>query len=164
MRGVHIIAKAIIIKKIKVVAIQLKDIAEGNGDLTKKVIIDSNDEVGDLGRYFNLFLDKIKSIIVLVKGQSLVLQSIGNNLSSIEEAASAINEINANIKSIQKQMLNQSSSVSDTSDTMDQITRGIGTLDQFISEQTSIMSESSSAIKQVMEKINSVTQLCQIKS
>lgn len=153
-----LIAKAIIIKKIKIVSMQLKDIAEGNGDLTKKVIIDSTDAIGDLGRYFNLFLDKIKSIIVLVKRQSVVLQSIGDNLSSIEEAASAINEINASVKSIDKQMVNQSSSVTSTSITMDQITRDIGILDNLIEEQTTNVAESSSALEKMMENINSVAQ------
>lgn len=41
----------------------LKDIAEGQGDLTKRVTVNSSDEIGELGEYFNAFVAKLQGII-----------------------------------------------------------------------------------------------------
>ncbi len=40
-----------------------RDIAQGEGDLTKRIAIDSNDELGKLGTYYNRFLEKLVNII-----------------------------------------------------------------------------------------------------
>ncbi|MDR0721929.1 MAG: HAMP domain-containing protein, partial [Treponema sp.] len=53
-----------ITKPILNVALTLKDISEGEGDLTKTVNINSKDEIGDLARYFNATLEKIKNLVV----------------------------------------------------------------------------------------------------
>ncbi len=52
----------------------LKDIAEGEGDLTKRIEIESNDEVGELGNWFNIFMEKLHKLIgdISVKSHSLV--------------------------------------------------------------------------------------------
>ena len=41
----------------------LKDIAEGEGDLTQRLDVLTSDEVGSLAQYFNVFIDKLQGII-----------------------------------------------------------------------------------------------------
>lgn len=41
----------------------LQDIAQGEGDLTKRLEILSNDEMGDVAKWFNIFIEKLQSII-----------------------------------------------------------------------------------------------------
>src|SRR6266478_8825594 len=43
---------------------RLKDIAEGEGDLTKRLELTSNDELGETSRSFNLFMDKLQGVMV----------------------------------------------------------------------------------------------------
>nr|WP_235263435.1 methyl-accepting chemotaxis protein [Nitrincola sp. A-D6] len=45
----------------------LKDIAEGEGDLTKRLEVISQDEIGDVAKEFNLFTDKIHQLVREVK-------------------------------------------------------------------------------------------------
>jgi len=49
-------------KPILTVTNTLKDISEGEGDLTRTIEINSNDEVGNLAHYFNLTLQKLRGI------------------------------------------------------------------------------------------------------
>lgn len=49
----------------------VKDIAEGEGDLTKRVMIKSKDELGELAKWFNLFLDKLQGIIQKIADESV---------------------------------------------------------------------------------------------
>ncbi|MFZ3211833.1 MAG: methyl-accepting chemotaxis protein, partial [Terriglobales bacterium] len=59
-----------------------KDIAEGEGDLTKRLAITSQDELGELAKWFNVFLDKMHNVISRVA-------------STAEQVASASEEISA---------------------------------------------------------------------
>jgi methyl-accepting chemotaxis protein len=147
-----------ITKPIVFVTETLKDISEGEGDLTKVISINSKDEVGDLARYFNATLAKIKALIVTIKTQSVALFDIGNELASnMTETAAAINEITSNIQSLQQQTVNQSASVTETNATMEQITENIEKLNGFINKQTESVAQSSSAVEEMLANIQSVT-------
>ncbi|MDR1947911.1 MAG: methyl-accepting chemotaxis protein, partial [Spirochaetaceae bacterium] len=126
-----------IAKPIVNVALTLKDISEGEGDLTKSITIKSKDEIGDLAHYFNQTLEKIKALVVTIKQQAVALFDIGNELASnMTETAAAINEITANIQSIKGRVINQSASVTETNATMEQITVNIDKLNNHIDRQT----------------------------
>jgi methyl-accepting chemotaxis protein len=148
-----------ITKPIVNVSATLKDISEGEGDLTKSINLKTKDEIGDLARYFNATLDKIKNLVLTIKNQSAALFDIGNELASnMTETAAAINEITANIQSIKGRVINQSASVTETNATMEQITVNIDKLNTNVEQQTSSVAQSSSAIEEMLANIQSVTQ------
>jgi methyl-accepting chemotaxis protein len=148
-----------IAKPIVHVALTLKDISEGEGDLTRTVDIHSKDEIGDLARYFNETLDKIKNLVFTIKRQSVSLFDIGNELAgNMTETAAAINEITANIQSIKGRVINQSASVTETNATMEQITLNIDKLSEHVNRQSESVAQSSSAIEEMLANIQSVTQ------
>ena len=60
----------------------VKDVAEGEGDLTKRLEIISRDELGDLAKWFNLFLEKIHGIISQVSGTAAQVASASEEVSS----------------------------------------------------------------------------------
>jgi len=147
-----------VIHPIVMVADQLKDIAEGEGDLTHAISIHSDDEVGDLAMYFNKTLEKIKNLVVNVKKEGHNLSDIGTDLASnMNETAAAVNEINANIQSIKGRIINQSASVSETHATMEQLTVNIHKLNDHVENQSTHVAQASSAIEEMMANISSVT-------
>jgi methyl-accepting chemotaxis protein len=141
------------------VALTLKDISEGEGDLTKTVSINSKDEVGDLARYFNETLKKIRNLIVTIKNQSSTLVDIGNELAqNMGKTAAAVNEITVNTQNIKDRVINQSSSVTETNATMEQITVNIDKLNGHVDRQSNNVTRSSSAVEEMLANIHSVTQ------
>lgn len=48
----------------------LKDVAEGEGDLTKRVEINSKDEIGEMAKWFNVFIGKLQGLIAGVQERS----------------------------------------------------------------------------------------------
>lgn len=52
-----------LVKPIREVVVRLDDIASGEGDLTQRLEVQSQDEIGQLALGFNSFLDKLQSII-----------------------------------------------------------------------------------------------------
>ena len=136
----------------------LKDISEGEGDLTRSIDINSNDEVGDLAKYFNNTLKKIKDLVLLIKKQAHVLSDIGTSLSSnMTETAAAVNEITANIQNIKGRVINQSASVTETNATMEQVIANINKLNGHVENQSRNISQASSAIEEMVANISSVT-------
>jgi methyl-accepting chemotaxis protein len=146
-------------KPIVEVADTLKDIAQGEGDLTRTIPDKGNDEISRMARYFNQTLDKIKQMVINIRKEADSLSQIGVDLSNdMTETAAAVNQITANIQSIKGRMLNQSASVTETNATMEQITVNINKLNGYVEKQTNSVSESSSAIEQMLANIQSVTQ------
>jgi methyl-accepting chemotaxis protein len=61
---------------------RLKDIAEGEGDLTKRLEIVSNDELGEVSGWFNLFMDKLQDVIRRVSANTHQLASAAEEISA----------------------------------------------------------------------------------
>ncbi|MCL1812709.1 MAG: methyl-accepting chemotaxis protein [Treponema sp.] len=147
-----------IVRPIVRVGDTLKDISEGEGDLTRTIAVSSKDEIGSLAHYFNRTLEKICNMVVIIKKQAVSLSDTGNELASnMTETAAAINEITANVQNIKSRILNQSASVSETHATMEQVVVNINKLGGLVEKQSSTISKASSAIEEMAANIQSVT-------
>lgn len=154
-----ILISNLVSKPIKNLTGILKDISEGEGDLTRRITISANDEIGDMANYFNLTFEKIRVMVESVQNQATKLEGVGVDLASnMNETAAAINEISENIKSIKNQTINQSASVTETSSTMEQISGGINRLNNLISEQSTNITQSTVSIQDLIKNIDSVAQ------
>ncbi|MCL2138845.1 MAG: methyl-accepting chemotaxis protein [Treponema sp.] len=148
-----------ITKSIVKVTDTLKDISEGEGDLTVSIKINSNDEIGDLAKYFNKTVEKIKNLVVKIKDESVVLSKVGNELTSnMNDAAAVVNEITSNVLNIKSRIINQSASVSETHATMEQLVVNINKLNKHVENQSINVSQASSAIEEMVANTGSVTQ------
>ncbi|GFM68168.1 methyl-accepting chemotaxis protein [Pseudomonas cichorii] len=52
-----------VVSKLHLLIAALNDLAAGEGDLTKRVRLDSNDEIGDMSAAVNRFIDKLQPIV-----------------------------------------------------------------------------------------------------
>jgi len=98
-----------IVKPLKIVKNAINGIAEGNADLTQRLKVTTNDEVGELVNGFNKFMEKLNSIIIDVKDSKENLTNIKNDLqNSIDSTASSITQILSNVDSVVGQVEHQS--------------------------------------------------------
>lgn len=61
----------------------IKDIGQGEGDLTKRLYIKSNDEIGELAKWFNIFIEKLQEIIKDLAQSANILGLSSNNLTKL---------------------------------------------------------------------------------
>ena len=66
----------------------LKDIAEGDGDLTRRLSVTSKDALGELCGYFNVFVEKLQVIIREIAGNSDPLKAASAHLLSLSKTLS----------------------------------------------------------------------------
>nr|WP_312934888.1 methyl-accepting chemotaxis protein [Pseudomonas sp.] len=71
------------------VAAMLKDIASGEGDLTRRLTYDKRDELGELAGWFNRFLDKLQPTIAEVKQSVQAARSTADQSAAIASQTSA---------------------------------------------------------------------------
>jgi len=148
----------ITMKPVVKVAETLKDIAEGEGDLTRIIPEKGKDEITELSRFFNQTIAKIRNLVVVIRDEAQKLSGVGSELASnMNETAAAVNQITANIQSIKGRIINQSASVSQTNATMEQVTVNINKLNDHIEEQDNFVSQASSAIEQMVANVQTVT-------
>jgi methyl-accepting chemotaxis protein len=79
------IASRAISRPLKNAAGALQKLAEEEGDLSQRLTIESNDEVGQLSNSFNLFMDKLHSIISLVVESTSQLVLAAGRMAEITE-------------------------------------------------------------------------------
>ncbi|HCA22566.1 MAG TPA: methyl-accepting chemotaxis protein, partial [Pseudomonas sp.] len=62
---------------------RIRDIADGEGDLTQRVAVHSNDELGQLSRAVNAFLEQLQTLIRQVAESTLQVASAAEEMSAI---------------------------------------------------------------------------------
>ena len=107
-----ILIRKSIVGPIRQVVDALSDIASGEGDLTKRIPVKTNDEVGQLAKGFNTFAQKIHDTIAQVSNSAQDVASAATEIaaasdemanglqqqsSQVHQISSAIEEMNASI-------------------------------------------------------------------
>lgn len=89
------------ISKLSIVSNRLSELAENEGDLTSRVDINSNDEVGQIANAFNKMLTNLHSLISQINGTtSNVANSSGILTATIQEISSKMETVNETTRQI----------------------------------------------------------------
>lgn len=146
------------LKPLRIVKNAITGIATGNADLTQRIEIKSNNEIGQVVNGFNKFTEKLQSIISDVKNSKDELGVAGEDMSSTaQDTASAITQIIANIESFRTQLDAQKGSVDQTAGAVDEISANINSLNQMIENQSAGVTQASSAVEEMIGNINAVS-------
>jgi methyl-accepting chemotaxis protein len=113
--GVVLVFSRTITQPLKQAVAGLQDIAQGEGDLTMRLKVNSKDEIGELARWFNLFIEKLQGIVGQIAentrsidASSLGLARIATELSTGSEdtsrradsVAAAAEEMTTNLNNV----------------------------------------------------------------
>lgn len=82
----------VITRNLNQILLSLKDIASGQGDLTKRLRQNSNDEIGMVVHWFNQFMDKLQESITDVVRSLLPLTKVSNDLGHMTKQTSAMTD------------------------------------------------------------------------
>ncbi len=136
----------------------IEGLSSGDADLTYRLPIRGKDEISELSRGVNKFLDMMQNMIRELVEKSREINDVINELGqSAQDTASATTEIMANIESVKNQSINQSNAVANTSEIISKSNGFMKNLSDNIVAQTSDITESSAAIEELIGNINSVS-------
>ncbi len=115
--GFGVLISRAITKPITFVVDMLRDIAQGEGDLTRRIEVTSKDEVGELGKWFNTFVEKIHDIIAEVAGAT------GEVSAAATQIAASSEEMASGMRQQTEQTTQVSSAVEEMSSTVVEVAR-----------------------------------------
>ncbi|MGI5084789.1 methyl-accepting chemotaxis protein [Treponema putidum] len=122
------------------------------GDLTDRVKVKKNNEVGRIMINLNTAIENNHTMICLLKDEADKMGSIGSQLSSsMEETAAAIKQIGENVKGVKEKAMSQAAGVTETVATVEQINGRLSRLVSGIEMQAASISESSEVITHMAE-------------
>jgi len=142
-----LVLKRVVGNPINNLKFRVKDLASGDGDLTSRIDVKSEDELGDVGTYINQFIEKTQNLIIASK-------------ESAQGVRSTDEKLNNNVKLIANSAIKQTQIVADTFAVMKNVEKDLG-----ISEELAIMTaddnmasfkileEMSKSLNNVVEKI-----------
>ncbi|MBQ9537861.1 MAG: HAMP domain-containing protein [Treponema sp.] len=133
------------------------EIASGNANLTKRIVVKGGGEIEDVAGSFNVFAEKLQDIIRSFKDSKNSLASAGQKLGlSMAEAMAAIEQIGANIKHVSGNLRSQNESVEQTAGSVQKILDSIRTLEGLVAQQAQSVQGASSAVEQMIGNISEV--------
>lgn len=143
------IAKSIV-APIRHTAAMLQDIAEGEGDLTRKLDTGSGAEIGEQAQWFNKFIEKLRLMISNLMENATHLTSVVGELSEVSQRASKISsDMKARTEKCNALTGEVSVSTKENNQHVDQISQGV--------------SSTSTSIDQMSASLNEISRTCQLQ-
>lgn len=128
------------------------------GDLSIRVNANGNNEVGDLSRCFNAFMEEQHIIISKITDGTAVMSESSDILDSkIRDIKLDVSKINENINLLNSVAEEQNASTTETAASVEEISKNVESLSKQIQSQSSAVEESSAAIQQMVSNIGSIS-------
>lgn len=151
----YYVLAVVVIRPIKDVIRSLHAIAQGEGDLTSRLKIQRQDEIGDLSQCFNDFVENIRRIVAQVKSSSVEMASIAEGLSAAtSQIATSNEEVSAQSDAV-------ASSSEEMNRTVEDVARNASTVSEASEKARQVSADGARVISdslRAMEKIASVVE------
>lgn len=147
----------------------LKDISEGEGDLTRRLEVSGKDEVGELSLYFNRFIEKLQGIIGSVMNTAGTVDASSSELSAVSAqmtanagntaershaVAAAAEEMTTNMKSVSSSMEETSANIQMVVSATEEMTATINEIANNTAKGNKITQNAVQTAEEVSRKIN----------
>ncbi|RLB91849.1 MAG: hypothetical protein DRH26_07375 [Deltaproteobacteria bacterium] len=148
-----VIAKGVV-APIRNIIEMLKEIAQGKGDLTKRIVDNSGDETQELAEYFNKFIENIQTMISNIKSDSQALTGSSTSLSGISDQMNlAAQDTSGRSESVAAASEEMTANMTSMAAAMEEAATNINMVSSAAEEMTSTINE----IAQNAEKARSIT-------
>lgn len=168
------LAGRVIGRRVTLVTHAIRDISEGEGDLTRRLEVKSKDETGELCRHFNTFVDRVHQIIVQISqssrdvassaaevsasseemtvGLTQQLEQTQNVAASVEEMTSSISDVAQRSERASEQSQQAGQAARQGGEIVSKTIDGIHSVDE-------VVRDSSSAIEQLGRRSEEIGQI-----
>nr|WP_320192606.1 methyl-accepting chemotaxis protein [uncultured Desulfobacter sp.] len=131
-----------VVKPINQMVYSLKDIAQGEGDLTMRLPAGSSDEIGEMARWFNTFVEKLQGIISGIAGDSDEIDSSSSALLAIaRQVSQGTDKMAERSNSVAAASEEMSTNMASVAAAVEQSSTNIGMVSAAVEEMNSTINE-----------------------
>jgi len=169
--GAAILLIVSITTPLKQTSAMLRDIAEGEGDLTQRLTVASKDELGDVAYWFNAFVDKLQQMIGEIAGNSETLASSSERLTALagqmadgaeatsgksHTVAAASEQMSGNMADVSRETEQSASAINSMASATEEMTATIGEIAQNSESARTITGDAVIQAKRTKEKVGAL--------
>jgi methyl-accepting chemotaxis protein len=174
---ISILMKSVVAIPIERIITALEDIARGEGDLTRRLNTDRNDEIGTLAKVFNQFVEKIQTLICRIQKSVVEMSVATGEMSQIarasshavdeqrtetDQVATAMNELNATAHEVAQNAVQAAAAAEKADDTgqmaRDVVRSAITSIHQLASD----IDSSSRVISELEKEVANITSVLDV--
>lgn len=160
--AIVLVVMPILVKKvvdpIKNVQKSIEDIAQGEGDLTKQLEVQTNDEIGQLADSFNKLIASLKDMIGQIKGNvEVVNRAAGILTNNSEEAATSTISVANSIQGLASSTTEQTNAVANVAEIIAQLAESADSIAKGATEQAQSMTGAHSSLQMMIKMINNAS-------
>ncbi|QNL97286.1 methyl-accepting chemotaxis protein [Treponema sp. Marseille-Q4132] len=146
-----------IVKPLNLMIDALRNISQGEGDLTINLPVIGRDETGMLSTYFNETIFKVRNAIKTVSVGSSEMKTVGSDLeSNMVSVSEFVKAITDSIEELRGHFTEQEKSVSETASAIEEVIKSIRALHESIDRQLSVVERSTSSLDGMTKFVSSV--------
>ncbi|MGE5580154.1 MAG: methyl-accepting chemotaxis protein [Bacillota bacterium] len=135
--GSSVLMPKMILSPVRAITAALKDIAQGEGDLTVRLNETAKDEMAETAKWFNVFLGKLQELMGSVAASASEVAATGDVLTkSAEESARVTEQMAETVQEIAAASQDQSTSATRTAAAVDQLNAAIAKVAEGTESQT----------------------------
>ena len=142
-----------VLANIKMLTEEAKSLASGEGDLTRRIKVESHDELGELAEWFNKFIEKTQFMVRDIKNSLSELNAQSSNLQN------AANQMSASIEQTSQNTREIATAMNDTTEAVDSIARTTENITMLANEVGEVNNHMITDIEQRLERMRQNAQL-----
>ncbi len=148
-----------ITQSLNLVVARLRDIAEGDGDLTIRLEVKSKDELGEVARWFNVFIESLRQIIRDIAKKAGDLSAFAADMSSVSGLMSArTEEVSAKSTSVASSAEEMSVSIHTIASSAEEISVNIQGIFSTAEQMSNNMNSVAQAVREMSTAINDISE------
>ncbi len=135
----------------------LKDMAQGEGDLTKRLRSGSNDELGELAHWFNLFVEKLQGLMQRVTDEVTNMTKATDDMTTVsEDLAHRADEMHGVAEAAARETAGASTNVKNMAAAAEEVSHQVGNVAGATETLGASMTQIGQATEQVSGNLNMV--------
>lgn len=145
--------RKLIIKPLNGIHERVKDIAEGEGDLTLRINIEEKTEIGDLAEQINIFISNVHNLVQKIAQSSVELSESTKKIESVSK------ETRGNTESVSEQSLSVTENADQAAENMRNVASSTGTISSSIASVATSIEQMSATVNEIARSCQKETQI-----
>ncbi|KOO02887.1 methyl-accepting chemotaxis protein [Vibrio nereis] len=159
------------------IAASLEDVAAGGGDLTARLKVETQDEVGDVARAFNQFMDKLHPLISEIRQSAQTVQNAAHDLDDqtsnsssmmqnhcleTDKVVTAVTEMSATAREVANNTNSTAQAIETANRQIDEAQVEVSQAIEGIGKLVGEVNLTSDAIQELSEHTNQITKVLEV--
>ena len=154
----------LVARPVKKASLALKEVSEGDGDLSLRLPILSGDETGELSEHFNQFIGGLERTIARLKDVGRSGATLSSDLAAnADQSQAAAEELAATIRSLSSKVSTLDGSIQQVGDSVGAISARIGDVGSLVGRQSAAVGSTAASTEGIVAALGAMSKMAEAR-